>query len=551
MQIYKHEINDNMREVMEASTSIALTCDIITDEPDAVKPPSKCPSCNSTIVCEADSKECSVTTPETTEATEAAEKDKQPDLYYLKSVLVSAGWNKNDDVFSTRALWAARNTPKEKPFNFMHDDTDIIGHMTDAKIMTQDGKILSDDTPEDDLPEKFDIVTSSVIYKTWSEIGMRMRIADLIEEIDNGEWSVSMECVFTDFDYALVDPKGQDKILARTEESSFLTKHLRAYGGTGEYEGYKLGRLLKGFFFSGKGLVEKPANPRSIIFSKDVDPFNANGTVNFTNFLTLRESNMTKALKEIDQIEASAKAEVDEMAQSETVADEAEVQTEEQVEASPEEAQAAPELEAKVAELEEAMKKMAEENEAMKKFMAMKEEEGEKPDAEMEEEAEEVEAEKPEAEKEEEEEEAEEEDKDHDKEVEMIIKKKDAEIEAMKAQLAELEASVASMSRKASLAEAGIDSETAEKLITKFAGASDEMFATVIELAKSQAEPITEEFFDGEQENEVSASDLEEAEDVLEPSLAEAGEGETQEVAMSTASEWLRNSVLKLTKNLK
>jgi len=77
------------------------------------------------------------------------------------------------------------------------------------------------------------------------------------------------------------------------------------------------------------------------------------------------------------------------------------------------------------------------------------------------------------------------------------------------------------------------------------------MFATVIELAKSQAEPITEEFFDGEQENEVSASDLEEAEDVLEPSLAEAGEGEQKEIAMSTASEWLRNSVLKLTKNLK
>ena len=114
-----------------------------------------------------------------------------------------------------------------------------------------------------------------------------------------------------------------------------------------------------------------------------------------------------------------------------------------------------------------------------------------------------------------------------------------------------MKSSIANMSRKASLAEAGIDSKTADKLITRFAGASDEMFATVIELAKSQAEPITEEFFDGEQENEVSASDLEEAEDVLEPSLAEAGEGEQKEIAMSTASEWLRNSVLKLTKNLK
>ena len=47
--------------------------------------------------------------------------------------------------------------------------------------------------------------------------------------------------------------------------SAFLTKHLRAYGGTGEYEGYKIGRSLRDISFSGKGLVSKPANPRSVI----------------------------------------------------------------------------------------------------------------------------------------------------------------------------------------------------------------------------------------------------------------------------------------------
>jgi hypothetical protein len=74
-----------------------------------------------------------------------------------------------------------------------------------------------------------------------------------------------MECLFAGFDYALIDAQGNPKVISRTEQSSFLTKHLRAYGGTGEYEGYKVGRALRDIAFSGKGLVSKPANPRSII----------------------------------------------------------------------------------------------------------------------------------------------------------------------------------------------------------------------------------------------------------------------------------------------
>ena len=534
MQIYQHEINDNLREVVESSTSIAFTCDIINDKPET------CPSCNSKIVCENNSNQCSIAT---TEIAEAAEKEKQDDLYYLNSVLVSAGWNKNDDVFSTQSLWAARDTPVDKQFNLMHDESDIIGHITNALVMDQDGKIL-EDISEEDLPEKFDIITSAVIYKTWSDIEMRMRINDLTEEIDDGKWSVSMECVFTDFDYALVSPDGQDKVLARDEQSSFLTKHLRAYGGTGEYEGYKLGRLLKGFFFSGKGLVEKPANPRSIIFSEDVDPFNASGSVNFTNFLTLRESNMTKALNEIEQVD-SAKAEVDETQSPEMIADEAtEAQPEEEVNTDPT-------LEAKVAELEAAILEMAEKYDtAMKEWAGKDGEEEEKEDEEarVEDEAEKMEDEEEEEKVEEEEEEEVEADDDKKKEYEMIIKDKEDELEAMKEEMARI-------TRKASLSNAGVDEVTADALIQKFSGASDEMFATVVELAKAKTPteaPTLEatDCFEEERENEVNASDLDEVEDVVEPSLAEAGE-DKQEVAMASAVEWLRDSVLNLTKNIK
>jgi hypothetical protein len=88
----------------------------------------------------------------------------------------------------------------------------------------------------------------------------------IISEIEENKWFVSMECLFAGFNYSIIDQQNNSRLITRSEESAFLTKHLKAYGGTGEYEGYKIGRSLKDISFSGKGLVSKPANPRSIIF---------------------------------------------------------------------------------------------------------------------------------------------------------------------------------------------------------------------------------------------------------------------------------------------
>ena len=89
-----------------------------------------------------------------------------------------------------------------------------------------------------------------------------------------------MECLFAGFDYALLDDEGNAKLLSRNESSAFLTKHLRAYGGNGEYEGYKIGRSLRDISFSGKGLVSKPANPRSVILdASKAFSLNTNSTI--------------------------------------------------------------------------------------------------------------------------------------------------------------------------------------------------------------------------------------------------------------------------------
>jgi hypothetical protein len=194
----------------------------------------------------------------------AASNPNQIDLYYLRSILVSTGWNKNDDVFDPQETWAARTTPEDKQFNLMHNENDIIGHITGCYVIDKDGNRIN--AGEDDsAPSDFDIVTEAVIYNSWTSPENRERMDRIIAEIGEGKWFVSMECLFSGFDYSVKDSSGKTKIVARNEESAFLTKHLRAYGGTGEYEGYQIGRALRSISFSGKGLVTKPANPKSII----------------------------------------------------------------------------------------------------------------------------------------------------------------------------------------------------------------------------------------------------------------------------------------------
>ena len=143
----------------------------------------------------------------------------------------------------------------------MHNENDIIGHITGSYVVDRDGNPIDDDTQPDD----FDIITEAVLYNSWTDPENRQRMNQIIAEIEEGKWFVSMECLFAGFDYALLDGSGNAKLLERNEGSAFLTKHLRAYGGNGEYEGYKIGRSLRQISFSGKGLVSKPANPRSVI----------------------------------------------------------------------------------------------------------------------------------------------------------------------------------------------------------------------------------------------------------------------------------------------
>ncbi|MFA5670087.1 MAG: hypothetical protein WC967_12675 [Balneolaceae bacterium] len=187
--------------------------------------------------------------------------DKQVDLLYGDAILVSAGINLNDDIFLPSEIWSARDTPVSKPSNWGHSKKEIVGHITDSWVVNNStGKIIKKD---DELTDQIDIYISFVVYKA-----IFPEYASKIEESGpTGELCVSMECMFHGFDYGFVDDDDSLTVVARTKDTAFLTKHLRVYGGTGEYDGKKIGRVLKNIVFIGKGFVDEPANPKSLITS--------------------------------------------------------------------------------------------------------------------------------------------------------------------------------------------------------------------------------------------------------------------------------------------
>lgn len=200
-------------------------------------------------------------------STKASLKVRAEDLYPTESILASTVWNRNDDIFSVIDSWAARYTPVNKPTNIGHVESELVGHMTDTWVIDASGNVIPDNTVVDELPDLFHICNSAVIYTHWQDDALKARTNELIEQIEAGTKYVSMECFFSNFDYGVKSSSGEFHVIKREKSTAFLTKYLRAYEGEGVYDGYTIGRVMRNFVFSGKGYVDMPANPASIIFT--------------------------------------------------------------------------------------------------------------------------------------------------------------------------------------------------------------------------------------------------------------------------------------------
>ena len=379
------------------------------------------------------------------------------------------------------------------------------------------------------MPDKFDIITSAVIYKSWSDSEKKERIDKMISEIEEGKWFVSMECLFSGFDYAVVTPDGSNSVIARDENSAFLTKHLRAYGGGGQYEGYKVGRLLKKISFSGKGLVNNPANPNSVIL-KDTNPFKSTQAcvIEETGIREINDmSNDTALQQQLDLL----KAELDESKQREES------------------------LEAKLKELDE--KAITEKVQTLEAEIQTKDE----TIVSMSETAESFNTEKT--------------------ELAETLATAQEELEVLKSEFDAIKVEAHKAARLSALKEAGLDEEAAAEKLEKFSEASDEIFAEIVallseagkypgfppncsdgyvvkdgkcvpeeadaEVEESADADAEEDIVSDEAEEEADADVLDEVEDTVEATLADAGEADSIKSARTVASEWLKSSILKTT----
>lgn len=382
------------------------------------------------------------------------------DLYYVQSILVTSSWNKNDDIFSKEEVWAAKNTPEDKPTNLEHDENTIIGHIVSNWSITDDGILIDDNTPVENLPEKFHIVTGSVIYKAYVNPELKDRTAKLIAEIENGSKYVSMECMFKGFDYGLINEEtGEYKILSRSEDTAFLTKHLRAYGGSGKYENHKVGRVLRNITFSGKGYVDKPANPDSIIFNKEnfmsfSKVKNAENT--FSGVSEIRPNNTENNNMSLEKEVAELKEKVEAMSDCSSATQEAYAQISElkdkivalenTIQAKDSELALSKTAYDELVATTEAAKKMSEE-EMMKKEEEMKKAKS-----------------------------------DLDSALEAVAAYKGKEEEMMKKEK--------KMKRMASLLEKGLDQETASSAVDQFESLEDSAFDAMVELVSNAAKKV-------------------------------------------------------------
>jgi len=488
MKIYKTEINDGLQDALKNNS---IACCAVAEKAD---PSSPFPELSELTDQEMDR----------LGITKAENKD-QFDLYYLQSILVSTGWNKNDDVFDAKELWEARNTPEDKPFNFMHDEKDIIGHITANEVVDFDGNPISDDS---DLPSQFNILTSAVIYTEWSDVDQKDRMNKIVAEIEDGKWFVSMECLFPDFDYALSNEAGEMRVVKRSEASAFLTKHLRSYGGTGKYENYRVGRLLRNLSFSGKGLVSQPANPRSVIL--EGNDFFDESQAKILTLCSPKENDMPENFeKQIDDLRAElAESKAANEALKEKVVAEQHAEFAEKIQS----------LEATIADTAEKLANQTSANETLAESLKSQEE---------------------------------------------ALATKDEELKAKSEELAVMKRKEAKMKRKAQLEEIGFDAEEATATVEEFDSVDEETFAKIVAAMKKRAEwppkkkdeeedkeaeagkdcscTAEETSLDEEQDSsEASEEVLENAEEATEVAIAEAmGEDDPAENLRSVASEWL------------
>lgn len=194
--------------------------------------------------------------------------ERQPDLAYFTSRFVSTGTNLNNAHFLPSELVKASATVPGKAVDIEHEEDKIIGHIYKHAFTDVDGNHMEYSSLSKQKSKELDttplhIEIASVVYKT--------RFPEIVEEIQNGDWKVSMEAYYMSYDLLVgstilsideaklmgIDVAHVDDVIGRQAKIVKAGKVID--------EG-KVARVLRDICFSGVGIVKQPANPPSIIF---------------------------------------------------------------------------------------------------------------------------------------------------------------------------------------------------------------------------------------------------------------------------------------------
>lgn len=198
--------------------------------------------------------------------------NRQADLLFMSAILVSTGTNKNGATFLGSELIKARDSISQKALNVEHEEQKIIGHIASSIYLNQEGSVIDDEKWFKELSTEenkgiiisqldsmdMDIGIVCVVYKD--------RFSALAEEIMRGEWKVSMECYYEDFDIKIGNNiVSKNNLSNAIKLKSHVSEDLeKVLAGTSLGTPY-VSRVLRDIRFCGVGIVKNPANERSII----------------------------------------------------------------------------------------------------------------------------------------------------------------------------------------------------------------------------------------------------------------------------------------------
>lgn len=213
---------------------------------------------------------------------------KSPDLTYLQGIFVTSGMNRNRDVFLPSEMLRSFPTAMMKPINVEHEVEEngslvqafskntsiplttgkntIIGSIYDAAFVEEgSGKmLLASEFASANVDEMYDLENIDrgflnpdkkyhiIIAAALWNFMFPKTIADIVEEIENGERALSMESFFLDYDL-LAD----NEVKARKDNPDLDVLYKQKMS----YAGQKVGRVLRTILWGGGGLVDNPGNP--------------------------------------------------------------------------------------------------------------------------------------------------------------------------------------------------------------------------------------------------------------------------------------------------